>query len=305
MGRLYLPVCLLARVLRQVSCGKPSAGARTAGEPRLAFPTGTSPASPSLPPLSRTGGAAARPRSAARGRSDHAPHVLVPPAVRRPARRARLGGEAWEAHQRPAVFMVNTRVDENNGLGVGHVSLREATAEANARPGADAIPFSVTGAIRLGGTLPDLSTDSASTGPGLTGSRSAATATSPTCPTTGRPRPEAVCTSSPRSRWTRWVERPAKASNTQVLSGEFSVRTFGFVRRVVAQPARSPTLWPLAATTYLLVPYGDPEQNRLPEQGRQECHFPPFGHRATPPLSLKGTSRARGKRPGRFAFGSG
>jgi hypothetical protein len=83
--------------------------------------------------------------TAARGRTDHAPHILVPPAVRRPARhRSRLGWEAWEARGTPAVFTVNTLVGENNGPGVGHVSLREATAEA------DAIQLSVTGTIQLG-----------------------------------------------------------------------------------------------------------------------------------------------------------
>src|SRR5262249_10141303 len=148
--------CPPARTLRQVSCGRPSARGRTAGPPRSALPTGTSPASLSVPPPSRTGGAAARPRSAARGRTDHAPRVLVPPAVRRPARhRSRLGSEAREVRQTPAVFTVSTLVDESNSLGVGHDSLCEATA----RLGADAVQFSVTGAIQPGGTLPVLSTD--------------------------------------------------------------------------------------------------------------------------------------------------
>jgi hypothetical protein len=48
---------------------------------------------------------------------------------------------AFGARETPAVFSVNTLVDENNGFGVGHVSLREATAEANARLWADAIQF--------------------------------------------------------------------------------------------------------------------------------------------------------------------
>jgi hypothetical protein len=45
--------------------------------------------------------------------------------------------EAWEARETPGVFTVNTLVDESDGLGVGDVSWRAATAEATARLGAE------------------------------------------------------------------------------------------------------------------------------------------------------------------------
>ncbi|MEL7034615.1 MAG: calcium-binding protein, partial [Cyanobacteria bacterium J06592_8] len=40
-----------------------------------------------------------------------------------------------------AIFTVNTLVDENDGIGVGDVSLRDAITEANSTPGADTIEF--------------------------------------------------------------------------------------------------------------------------------------------------------------------
>src|SRR5438552_16402776 len=64
--------------------------------------------------------------------------------------RRRLGFELLEDRRRLAVLTVNTTVDENNGVGVGGVSVREAVAAAAA---GDTINFSVTGTINLqGGT---------------------------------------------------------------------------------------------------------------------------------------------------------
>jgi hypothetical protein len=53
-----------------------------------------------------------------------------------------------EARATLAVFPVNAPGEGSNGLGVGHVALREAPAQGTARLGADAIPFSVTGTIQ-------------------------------------------------------------------------------------------------------------------------------------------------------------
>jgi hypothetical protein len=62
------------------------------------------------------------------------------------ARRHRLGFETLEDRRVLATITVNTLVDENNGIGVGAVSLREAVSAA--APG-DTINFSVTGTINL------------------------------------------------------------------------------------------------------------------------------------------------------------
>ncbi len=61
----------------------------------------------------------------------------------------RLAFEALEDRRLLAILTVNTLVDENNGIGVGGVSLREAVAAA--APG-DTINFSVTGTINLTNT---------------------------------------------------------------------------------------------------------------------------------------------------------
>src|SRR6478735_3703724 len=62
------------------------------------------------------------------------------------ARRRRLAFETLEDRRVLATITVNTLVDENNGIGVGGVSLREAVGAA--APG-DTINFSVTGTISL------------------------------------------------------------------------------------------------------------------------------------------------------------
>ena len=53
----------------------------------------------------------------------------------------------------PAVFTVNTLNDDNNGIGDGIISLREAIQAANAAAGADTIDFAVTGTINLNQSL--------------------------------------------------------------------------------------------------------------------------------------------------------
>ncbi|MEZ6143565.1 MAG: choice-of-anchor Q domain-containing protein [Zavarzinella sp.] len=65
----------------------------------------------------------------------------------------RLQLESLEDRAVPATFTVNTLVDENDGIDVGNVSLREAIAAANTTAGADTINFSVTGTIILGSEL--------------------------------------------------------------------------------------------------------------------------------------------------------
>jgi hypothetical protein len=59
--------------------------------------------------------------------------------------RCRLGIEPLE-DRRLLSITVNTLVDENNGIGVGGISLREAIAAA---PSGDIVDFSVTGTINL------------------------------------------------------------------------------------------------------------------------------------------------------------
>jgi hypothetical protein len=61
-------------------------------------------------------------------------------------RRRLAGFELLEDRQLLAMITVNTLVDENNGIGSGGVSLREAVAAAQAN---DTITFSVTGTINL------------------------------------------------------------------------------------------------------------------------------------------------------------
>jgi len=85
---------------------------------------------------------------------------------RRTTRRFRPRVEVLEAREVPATFTVNTLADENDGINVNNVSLREAIAAANDQAGKDTIQFSVTGTINLTGALPDLSSNIDITGPG-------------------------------------------------------------------------------------------------------------------------------------------
>src|SRR6185369_15874692 len=61
----------------------------------------------------------------------------------------RLRFEPLEDRRLLTTLTVNTLVDENNGIGAGGVSLRDAVAAANT---GDTINFSVTGTIDLLGT---------------------------------------------------------------------------------------------------------------------------------------------------------
>lgn len=65
-----------------------------------------------------------------------------------------------------ATYTVNTLVDENDGIGTGGVSLREAIDAANANAGTDAITFSVTGTITLTADLPNITESLSIDGPG-------------------------------------------------------------------------------------------------------------------------------------------
>ena len=67
-------------------------------------------------------------------------------ADRRVHWRRRLGFEPLEDRRLLATITVNTLVDENNGIGTGGISLREAVAAAATN---DTINFSVTGTINL------------------------------------------------------------------------------------------------------------------------------------------------------------
>jgi hypothetical protein len=67
---------------------------------------------------------------------------------RRAANRSRrLFLQALEARETPAVFVVNTLVDENNGINNGGVSLRDAIVAANNSAGPDTITFDTAGAF--------------------------------------------------------------------------------------------------------------------------------------------------------------
>ncbi|MGE3180221.1 MAG: Ig-like domain-containing protein [Phycisphaerae bacterium] len=65
-----------------------------------------------------------------------------------------------------ATFVVDTLVDEDDGVGVNDVSLRDAINAANANAEADVITFSVTGTITLTAALPSITTDMTIDGPG-------------------------------------------------------------------------------------------------------------------------------------------
>ena len=65
-----------------------------------------------------------------------------------------------------ATITVNTLVDENDGVGTGGISLRDAINEANTNGEDDTIAFSVTGTITLTADLPSLTTNTVIDGPG-------------------------------------------------------------------------------------------------------------------------------------------
>ncbi len=67
---------------------------------------------------------------------------------------------------RAATFTVDTLLDEDDGVDVGSVSLRDAITAANSNSEADTITFSVTGTIILGSILPKVATDMTILGPG-------------------------------------------------------------------------------------------------------------------------------------------
>ena len=60
--------------------------------------------------------------------------------------RRRLGFEPLEDRHLLTLFTVNTAADENNGIGIGGVSLRDAVAAAST---GDTINFSIGGTINL------------------------------------------------------------------------------------------------------------------------------------------------------------
>jgi len=64
-----------------------------------------------------------------------------------------------------ATITVNTLVDENDGVGSGGISLRDAINEANSNGEDDTIAFSVTGTITLTGDLPSITTNVVIDGP--------------------------------------------------------------------------------------------------------------------------------------------
>src|SRR5688572_24618473 len=64
--------------------------------------------------------------------------------------------ESLESRLAPALFTVNSLVDDNDGLGDGEVSLRDALQAANGTPDADVIDFAVAGTINLNPSLPAL-----------------------------------------------------------------------------------------------------------------------------------------------------
>ncbi|MCB9853544.1 MAG: hypothetical protein H6819_10645 [Phycisphaerales bacterium] len=75
---------------------------------------------------------------------------------------------AWLAPTlQAATITVDTLVDENDGVGTGGISLRDAITEANANGQDDTIDFSVTGTITLTADLPSITTNMAVEGPGL------------------------------------------------------------------------------------------------------------------------------------------
>src|SRR5436190_1338393 len=65
-------------------------------------------------------------------------------------------------------FIVDTLVDENNGIGIGGTSLREAilASNANASTADDTITFSVSGTILLTSDLPNITSNLTINGPG-------------------------------------------------------------------------------------------------------------------------------------------
>ncbi|HPF37446.1 MAG TPA: Ig-like domain-containing protein [Phycisphaerae bacterium] len=67
-----------------------------------------------------------------------------------------------------ATITVDTLTDENDGVGVGGISLRDAINEANSNGQDDTIDFSVTGTITLTADLPAITTNVDIQGPGRT-----------------------------------------------------------------------------------------------------------------------------------------
>jgi|GEM_PF-1751595 len=67
---------------------------------------------------------------------------------------------------RAATITVNTLVDENDGVGSGGISLRDAINEANSNGEDDTIAFSVTGTITLTADLPNITSNVDIEGPG-------------------------------------------------------------------------------------------------------------------------------------------
>lgn len=66
-----------------------------------------------------------------------------------------------------ATITVDTLVDENDGVGTGGISLRDAINEANSNGQDDTIDFSVTGTITLTADLPSITTNVIISGPGV------------------------------------------------------------------------------------------------------------------------------------------
>lgn len=62
-------------------------------------------------------------------------------------------------HAARADYVVDTLADENDGVGTGGISLRDAINAANGAAGDDAITFSVTGTITLTGDLPNITSN--------------------------------------------------------------------------------------------------------------------------------------------------
>ena len=67
---------------------------------------------------------------------------------------------------RAAILIVDTLIDEDDGVDVGGVSLRDAINVANSNSEADTIIFGVTGTIRLADYLPSILSEMTIAGPG-------------------------------------------------------------------------------------------------------------------------------------------
>src|SRR5262249_13130854 len=89
------------------------------------------------------------------------------PRPSRPARRrTRLGLEALEGREVPAVLTVTTLFDEDDGVNVGKVSLRHATNQAKSQSGKDnSLIHAAEGGSELTKALPDREGELAINGP--------------------------------------------------------------------------------------------------------------------------------------------